>query len=483
MRHSKLRFISLLAAAALLGCTACALDIPLEDKVSDPKAISNLVAMQRATAAAYLSYHWQDYNLGFSILSDDFMPSGWMESMQPDRMRYLWNDQRLLDDAANLWKEHYSTITLCNTVIERVDEVQAHTDEEIKTRDALHGAVLLLSARCYLQLLQVYAAAPNQNSGLEADGIVLRDRVAFELLPRSSVRQSLQAIENRINKALALLKDNTIKIEGSNAINWLGYDAGLLLLAQTALWSGNYEKALTAANELLERQGSLIQGDAKQRYEAMWSAKAPGDALYAHDQSDKQQGVRLYLKETQYDSDRGDLFSTRKGTELESNDVRKPFYEVPFTMDGGVRMLWGKYNYMNRHQPPIEFKETLDLRLSEALFIKAECLARNGQEDPARNLLNKWLKTLNATEIPSTTTGKNLIDKILFLKMQEFRGEGHSYFDAKRTRKPMPRYDKEGKPIGFTIQPNDYRWLWPLPMEEVRTNDQIKQNTGWEFVR
>lgn len=480
---STAKTLLIILCAAVLGGVGCTLDIPLEDKVSDPKAISNLVALQRASAAAYLSYRWHDYDLGFSILSDDFMPSGWMESQQTDKLRYLWNDQRILDDASNLWREHYNTIALCNTAIERVHEVKVSTEADRKKRDALIGSILLLSARCYLQLLQVYAAAPTDNEGLEAPGVVLRDRVAFELLPRSSVAHSLQAIESRIERALALLKDNAISIEGSDAINWLGYDAGLLLLAQTALWGGNYDKALRAANELLKDPKGRLAVDAAQRYEMMWTAKSTGDALYAHDQFDKQQGVKLYLQETQYDSDNGDLFSTRKGTELEDNDVRKPFYEIPFTMDGDSRMLWGKYNYMNRHQPPIEFKATLDLRLTEAIFIKAECLARLGQSDNARNTMNEWLKSIKASEIDGAVTNEALIDRILFLKMQEFRGEGVSFFDAKRTHKPIPRYDKNGNSLGFAIQPTDPRWTWPIPKEEVRTNDKVKQNPGWEYVR
>lgn len=480
MRTAKLLYVML--CAVMLGGGSCTLDIPLEDKVSDPKAISNLVAMQRAVSAAYISYRWHDYDLGFSILSDDFMPSGWMDSQQPDKLRYLWNDQRIIDDASNLWKEHYSTIALCNTVIERSAEVEASTIAEQKKRDALLGTTLLLSARCYLQLLQVFAAAPTDNAALESPGVVLRNKVDFELLPRSSVAQSLQEIEARIERALQLLDNNPVAIEGSEAINWLGYDAGLLLLAQAALWGGNYDKALLRANEVLERQKALLQGDAAKRYEAMWNAKSRGDALYAHDQFDKQQGVKLYLKETQYDAMQGDLFSTRKGTELEDNDVRKPFYEVPFTMDGSSRMLWGKYNFMNRHQPPIEFKETLDLRATEALFIKAECLARLGQTDNARNTLNEWLKTLKASEIDAKISGEALIEKILFLKMQEFRGEGTSFFDAKRTRKPMPRYDKTGKSLGFAIQTSDPRWTWPIPKEEIRTNDKVTQNPGWEYV-
>lgn len=464
-----------------LHSTSCSLDIPLEDKVSDPRAISTVAAMHRATAAAYLSYAWHDYDIVFSILAEEFQPSTWLAQQSNDLLRYLWNELSLRDEAVNLWRDHYTTIMLCNAVLERVDDIAASSESDRKQRDALQGTVLLLKARCYLQLLQVFSAAP-RDGDLAGDGIVLRDRVAFEMQPRSSIEASLNAILSLIDRALPLLKGNEVEPENSsNAINWLNYPAGLLLKAQTALWKSDFETALKASEEVLDLKKKLLKTPADKRYEEMWTAKGTGDALYAHDQLEKQRGVSLYLNAIQYDSNNGDLYSIAPGTELEHGDARKGFYEIPFSLPNGQTvLLWGKYNYMNRNK--IEFKVTYDLRLSEALFIAAESLAVLGRDGQAHELLNEWLKSLGCPDIPASLAGDNLVKHILRLKMQEFRGEGTSYFDMKRWHRPAARFNANGTKGSFRIEPSDFRWVWPLPMAEVRTSSgKVHQNPGWAF--
>lgn len=464
-----------------LYSTSCSLDIPLEDKVSDPRAISSVAAMRRTTAAAYLSYAWHDYDIVFSILAEEFQPSTWLAQHSNDLRRYLWNELSLRDEAVNLWQDHYKTIMLCNTILERVDDIAASSESDRKQRDALQGTVLLLKARCYLQLLQVFSAAP-RDGDLAGDGIVLRDRVAFEMQPRSSIEASLNAILSLIDQALPLLKDNGVVSENpSNAINWLNYPAGLLLKAQTALWKSDFETALKASEEVIDLKKQLFKESAKDRYGNMWTAKGTGDALYAHDQLEKQRGVLLYLNTIQYDLNNGDLYNIAPGTELEHGDARKGFYEISFPLPGGKTvLLWGKYNYMNREK--IEIKVTYDLRLSEALFIAAESLAVLGRDGQAHELLNEWLKSLGCHDIPASLAGDNLVKHILRLKMQEFRGEGTSYFDMKRWHRPAARFNADGTKGSVRIEPSDFRWVWPLPMAEVRTSSgKVHQNPGWAF--
>lgn len=449
--------------------------------MSDPRAISTVAAMRRATAAAYLSYAWHDYDIVFSILAEEFQPTIWLAQQSNDLRRYLWNDLSLRDEAVNLWQDHYKTIMLCNAVLERVDDIAASSESDRKQRDALQGTVLLLKARCYLQLLQVFSAAL-RDGDLAGDGIVLRDRVAFEMQPRSSIEASLNATLSLIDQALPLLKDNEVVSETpSNPINWLNYPAGLLLKAQTALWKSDFETALKASEEVIELKRELFKESAKDRYGNMWTAKGTGDALYAHDQLEKQRGVSLYLNAIQYDVKDGDLYSIAPGTELEPGDARKGFYEIPLPLPNGQTMLlWGKYNYMNRNN--IEFKVTYDLRLSEALFIAAESLAVLGRDGQAHDLLNEWLKSLGCHDIPASLMGDNLVKHILRLKMQEFRGEGTSYFDMKRWHRPAARFNADGTKGSVRIEPSDSRWVWPLPMAEVRTsNGKVHQNPGWAF--
>ena len=129
--------------------------------------------------------------------------------------------------------------------------------------------------------------------------------------------------------------------------------------------------------------------------------------------------------------------------------------------NGEQATLWGKYNYLNRNR--IDFFQTYDLRATEALFIKGECLAQLGREQEAHTELNRWLKTLKSPLLDASLTGDPLIRQILRLKMQEFRGEGTSYFDIKRMHWPIARLQSNGTPEGSKIEASDFRWVWPIP--------------------
>ena len=121
-----MRFRIILLLVSLLCCwTSCRLEVPLEDRVSDPGAITSIAAAERAAAAAYLSYTGWQYTLQYSILVGDFHPSSWLSSAPAQQQLYLWAPQVLIDLSNTLWREHYHTITLCNVLLMRIGDVQA----------------------------------------------------------------------------------------------------------------------------------------------------------------------------------------------------------------------------------------------------------------------------------------------------------------------------------------------------------------------
>jgi len=57
----------------ILGLCSCSLDIPVENELTDPNAITSVQTAYEALSSAYTSYPKEAYHL--SLLSDDFVPT------------------------------------------------------------------------------------------------------------------------------------------------------------------------------------------------------------------------------------------------------------------------------------------------------------------------------------------------------------------------------------------------------------------------
>lgn len=468
-----MRFRIILLLVSLLCCwTSCSLEVPLEDRVSDPGAITSIAAAERAAAAAYLSYTGWQYTLQYSILAGDFHPSSWLSSAPAQQQLYLWAPQALIDLSNTLWREHYHTITLCNVLLTRIGGVQPTAPGELQKRRALEGTTLLLKAQCYLQLLQLYAPSPAKVPGT-TPAIPLRDAVEASPAPRASIAEAVQEIKRLIGLALPLVVDN-------NALDahWLGYPACLLLSAQLALWQGDYVQAAQEAQRLLALYPQLLEATPSNFYQTMWGGSSPGDALFLYDLSRLGGASRPFQDNLQYDPLWGDFFLIPPHEALSPDDARKSAYELPFSApDGTTALLWGKYNAMNRQG--VEYHDLYAARATEALFICAEALAHLNDLQGAQQLLEGHLRHVGLPKTLAPSTQKELLAQILQEKRIEFRGEGVSFFDAKRCAvAPLARYTPGGKLLS-SILPDDYRWCWPIPKAELRLSEGMTQNPGW----
>ena len=80
--------------------------------------------------------------------------------------------------------------------------------------------------------------------------------------------------------------------------------------------------------------------------------------------------------------------------------------------------------------------------------------------------------------------GEDLVEAILLEKQKEFAGEGVRLFDLKRLGKALVKKGNFGVGTSVIIQPDDYRWLLPIPQSEYKYNDNITQNNpGWPFIK
>lgn len=126
------------------------------------------------------------------------------------------------------------------------------------------------------------------------------------------------------------------------------------------------------------------------------------------------------------------------------------------------------------------------MRAAEFYLLQAEALCKQANPDyaTAQNLLFTVNSRLDPSYTKSTKTGQDLIDEIMFYRRAELWGEGHNWFDLKRTGGSISRksyMNKQGGSFGInfavTVGPNDEGtndWAWTIPLDETQYNDMVE---------
>lgn len=126
------------------------------------------------------------------------------------------------------------------------------------------------------------------------------------------------------------------------------------------------------------------------------------------------------------------------------------------------------------------------MRAAEFYLLQAEALCKQSNPDyaTAQNLLYAVNSRLDSSYEKSTKTGQALIDEIMFYRRAELWGEGHNWFDLKRTGASISRKsyrNGQGGTFGInfavTVGPNDEgtnNWVWTIPLNETQYNDLIE---------
>lgn len=449
------KFIIILSMLPLFG--SC-LDIKLDNQFT---TISTVDMARELLASAYNSL--PRYQVEFAVLSDDFKPTAYSSAYAELDNLYNWQDNAIDNLSSQLWTDYYMTIAYLNTLLTRLDEVELTEDGDAVELDKVRSEAQALKAYCYFDLLRIYAPRYAEEN-LDRDGIILKNRLELDFLPRSSMRDCISEIDRLLTAAASV--ENT-----GTAVYYFGSDAVAALRAEFELYRENYEAAVTSGLPLLN--GAAERWTATD-YDNLWTANESQERIFAPYIFDS-----FYI-DLNYDRERGDYFCLSDEVTYEDGDMRKTWCEYTDTPMTGVR-CFGKYNRMYYENTEVRYINTL--RYSGVCFTVAEAYARDNQPDEAVALMNEYLGARGCTLMDENLSGDNLVNAILTEKQKEFVGEGTRYFDLKRTGVPVVRYNESGS-AAMTISVDDYRHLFPIPQSEYRYNDNITaehQNPGWSY--
>jgi hypothetical protein len=435
----------------VLALAGCSLDIRLEDQFSDPYAITDTETARELLASAYNSL--PRFQMELSILSDDFYPTSLSQKYAEILNLYNWQEKAIVDFSYNVWSEYYMTVAIVNALLPRLELLEPKTEQDAVEMAFIRSEAYALKALCYFDLVRLYGP------------IVLKDRLEFETLPRSSVEDCLNEIDRLLDEA-EKVQDN------DSEVFYMSSDAVKALRVEFELHRGNYGTAVSIAEKLLE---GAERRWTKASFENLWSGNESDERIFAPYIFDS------FYTDLCYDKEYGDYFILSGNVSYDDSDVRKLWSEYPYQMSSGQVRALGKYNRMYYENTTVRYINTL--RYSGVCFAAAEAYARDEKPALAIAMVNRLLGAYGAALLDDSLEGDALIEAILEEKHKEFVGEGVRYFDLKRLAKPLQRHKNLGAGVSSTVKPDDYRWLFPIPESEYKYNDRMDQNPEWPFIK
>ncbi len=123
------------------------------------------------------------------------------------------------------------------------------------------------------------------------------------------------------------------------------------------------------------------------------------------------------------------------------------------------------------------------MRIEELYLIKAEGEGYTNVTTGAQTLTN-LIKTYRDPDYNCTASSfQDLQNEIWFQRRIELWGEGFSYYDMMRLRKPLNRIGGGfTSSIVFNIEPTNTVLLYDIPQAEVQRNPQIGTNTNGSSI-
>lgn len=482
MKLKYILFALTATTASLFASCDSVIDIEPEFVLDGSQRFNNLEDYEFSLTGAYAQFRSTAYfgNTsgpagGFSTLpdmmSDNLTETG--ESLA--NFRQLVNFDYAADNDAieGLWTAAYRIIAQTNITLRGIDEFATENPGKY---NRIKGQALAIRAYVHFDLLRYFGDDLTLNS--TTLGIPYKKEFNLDNIARLTVAETWKEIFADLDEAKTLLSDTDVPINSSvnfslrANIDQITVDA---ILARAFLYSGQYQKAITAATIVID-QVPLVS---KANFAAIWRDENIGSTeliwSIPFNSGEGTPASNVYFAS-------GDRSSFRPSEEVlnefdEVNDVR---YGAYFRTNNN-RIVVGKFIGKGSLSDGIVNWKVI--RVSEMYLIRAEAYTRlSGNDLKALTDLN----TLRASRItdysPSVLAGVALVDAIEMERRKELFVEGHRFFDLKRTTRNLVRTDCGSNFTTCSLSTGNRAWAWPIPVGEIIANDLINdddQNPGY----
>lgn len=429
---------------------------------------------------------------GWSLMPDvmsDNLYEVSAETLANSRAMADWIYNQSTGQIGTFYSSPYSTIAHANIILRDVDKFTTAANQGQSNR--IKGQAYALRALAHFDLFRYFATNYDRNSTTLLAMPYIKDfTVSTSVKPaRSNNKDYYDNIFADINQAITLLGNVDQQPNPASGLTrpFIDRNAAYALLARVNLYAGNWAEAATAATNALNGRPlattqAAFTGMYKQtdRGELIWNVQFEAGQFSPTFLVFFATSNRSYFRPVPE-------IATAAGTTglIQSNDLRYQAYfsNVPAAGTTTPNLTLTKYRGKgtlvdgNANFPVF--------RSGEMYLIRAEANARLGGANEVSALAD--LNTLRAARIagytPEVLTGTALINAIADERRREMFGEGHRFFDLKRTTRQITRSSVCGTSISAagncTLAPTAREWALPIPETVRNANPNLAQNPGY----
>jgi starch-binding outer membrane protein, SusD/RagB family len=389
----------------------------------------------------------------------------------------------------NTWLAAYVVVSQANLTLNgngKTKKIDDFINDPVVGAQAkrIKGQALAIRALVHFDLMRYFAPEFGRNS--TALGVPYVKQIELtnpkNLPKRLTVKETYDAIEVDLLEALNLLTGYT---SGNRYnIDFVGVHA---ILSRMYLYAGEDTKAIQYASPAITARplATITQ------FPSIWKDETTADVIWrcSFNAGEGNPGGNLYFASGNRNSFRMHssvlaLYSatdTRLSAFTTLVNSGSSFTGAPRRV---VTKFWGKGSFRDNI---VDWKS---FRTSEQVLIRAEAYARrNSAGDLA--LAEADLNSLKSTRITGYTpvtglTQTAILSEIANERRRELFGEGHRWFDIKRTTKTIDRNPDCASTAAAagtvcTLASNSRSWAWPIPQAEIDINTNMagQQNTGY----
>ena len=489
----KITTFSLFLVFSLSSCDKELLNPVSETAISDANAFDTPTRVEQQINGIYATlkngqFYGGRYLIYNDIRGEDFLnrldnlvtgAAVWSLNLEPGR-----------DEVNNLWAQAYSTINRANVLLKGLDDNASKIAPALLT--TYKSEVKFLRALCYYSLLQLYAKPFTLNNGA-SPGVPLRllpeSTGENNALVRSTVSQVYTQILADLNESETGLPNNysTAELNTTRAHK----NTAIAFKTRVYLTMGRFADVITEGNKIVPTAAPFISstGVAHQlqtNVATVFTNYTTTESILSMPMADTnapgvQNGLGFYFNRDGAGFGNGEYFlNAATGGILNnplwpSTDARKVNFITTTGTGSTARSYLSKYK---RTSPFTDYVPVI--RYAEVLLNVAEASARISTTPSVRaiDLLNAVRRRSDATYVfgaSNLATQTVLINTILTERRIELVAEGFRSIDLLRTNQTIP--GKISPTIAVNpVGPTESQYIWPIPINEIRTNNLIVPN-------